>query len=155
MFERGNYYLNYHFLLPLTPCLDFSSASFICFSSASFTDWVTSSSSDTPESRAHSGSSDSDRNGVSVPVVPIWRTFLFKSMLHWKIYNIIVLLIWNKSVYIWCVGYKCYCNMEHLVTLYRHCYWVFTWKLYIIFVVIICFIKYVFVYYFLYNKAKL
>lgn len=128
--------------MPLTPCLDFSRASFICFSSVSFTDWVTSSSSDTPESRAHSGSSDSDRNGVSVPVVPIWRTFLFKSMLHWKIFNIIVLLIWNKPVYIWCVGYKCYCNMEQLVTLPSLLLRVFTWKLYIIFVMIICIINF-------------
>lgn len=35
-------------------------------------------------SRACSGSSDSLRKRVSVPVVPIMSTFFFKSIQHWK-----------------------------------------------------------------------
>ena len=36
---------------------------------------------------AQAGKSDSLRNGVSVPVVPITRIPLFKSMLHWCLFN--------------------------------------------------------------------
>lgn len=35
-------------------------------------------------SRAHAGKSDSARNGVSVRVVPIIRTFLVRSMMHYN-----------------------------------------------------------------------
>jgi hypothetical protein len=51
-------------------------------SSASRTDCPRTSSSLWLDRRAHSGSSLSDRNGVSVPVVPILRTFFFRSIEH-------------------------------------------------------------------------
>lgn len=36
------------------------------------------------DKRAQAGSSRSLKNGVSVPVVPILKTFFFKSIEHWK-----------------------------------------------------------------------
>lgn len=72
----------FYFFFPRPPCFDFSSACLTSRSSWSFIDWETISSSELPERRAHSGRSDSDRKWVSVPVVPIWRTFRFKSILH-------------------------------------------------------------------------
>merc|ERR1711970_547950 len=40
------------------------------------------------ESLAQGGKSDSDKKGVSVPVVPMIRQFFFKSMVHWCFFNI-------------------------------------------------------------------
>lgn len=78
MFNRVCY-----FFLARPPCFDFSIASLTCRSSWSLMDWLTISSSEQPDSRAHSGRSDSGKKGVSVPVVPIRRTFRFKSILHY------------------------------------------------------------------------
>lgn len=72
-----------YFFLARPPCFDFSIASLTCRSSWSLIDWLTISSSEYPDSRAHSGSSDSGKKGVSVPVVPIRSTLRFKSMLHY------------------------------------------------------------------------
>lgn len=70
------------YFLPLS-CIDLWSASASSLSAIS-SGRASSRPSAPYASRAHSGSSASDRKRVSVPVVPIRRTFFFRSIEHYR-----------------------------------------------------------------------